>query len=90
MAKRNTGATVSVNTILQDHTPDVQQIVAQLRSIIRGTVPNAEETAHAVWHSINFTHPESGYFCRIFPRQSWATLVSAQSASSAFYFFSPI
>lgn len=66
---------VSVETILRDHSPDVQEIVAQLRAIIREVVPNASEAAHPIWHSINFTHPESGYFCGIFPRQKQATLV---------------
>jgi len=66
---------VSINTILQDHTPDVQAIAERLRALIRATVPDAIESAHAVWHSINFTHPESGYFCGIFPRPKQVTLV---------------
>ncbi|RLT39830.1 MAG: DUF1801 domain-containing protein, partial [Chloroflexi bacterium] len=64
-----------METILQDHTPDVQAIVEGLRGLIRATVPDASEAAHAVWHSINFTHPQSGYFCGIFPRPQQVTLV---------------
>ena len=75
MAKSKRAAVVSVDTILQDHTPDVQAIVDGLRGLIRATVPDASESAHAVWHSVNFTHAQSGYFCGIFPRQKQVTLV---------------
>jgi hypothetical protein len=36
--------------------------------MIRATVPESAESAHAVWHSLSYRHPESGYFCGIFPQ----------------------
>lgn len=75
MAKSKKAAVVSIDTILQEYTPDVQAIVESLRGLIREIVPNASESTHQVWHSINFTHPESGYFCGLFPRRKQVTLV---------------
>ena len=67
MAKSKSKIVVSVESILADHQPEIRELVEHLRVVIRRTVPEATETAHAVWHSIGYTHPRGGYFCGIFP-----------------------
>jgi hypothetical protein len=69
MPKAKTTATTSVEDILADHSPPVRLLVERLREIIRQTVPEATESAHPVWHSISYRHPQGGYFCGIFPFQ---------------------
>ena len=65
MAKRKTP--VSPEMILADHAPGVRLLAERLRMLIRETVPGAVETAYPGWHAIGYRHPESGYFCGIFP-----------------------
>ena len=67
MPKRRPSADTQVDDILESHNPDVRALVERLRKIILDTVPDAMESAHPVWHSIGYRHPESGYFCGIFP-----------------------
>jgi len=68
MPKRKPGADTQVEDILESHNPVVRALVERLRRIIRETVPTATESAHPVWHSLRYRHPESGYFCGIFPQ----------------------
>jgi hypothetical protein len=67
MSKRKSG-TITVDSILAGHSPQVREIVERLRTVIRATVPEAVESAHAVWHSLSYKHPACGYFCGIFPQ----------------------
>jgi len=69
MAKSKASGSFGVEEILLDHSPEVRALVQSVRNIIRDVVPEASEAAHPVWHSINYRHPESGYFCGIFPEQ---------------------
>jgi hypothetical protein len=66
--------TVTVEDILTSHNPHVRTLVERLRQIIRDIVPSACEAAHAVWHSINYRHPQGGYFCGIFPQHDSVNL----------------
>ena len=68
MPKRKPSADTQVANILESHNPEVRALVERLRTIIREVVPTATESAHPVWHSIGYRHPESGYFCGIFPQ----------------------
>ena len=68
-------ASVSVESVLERCAPDQRAIVESLRGLIRNVVPVASESAHGVWQSINYRHPESGYFCGIFPRADRVQLV---------------
>ena len=54
--------------VLETHSLPVRESVERLRVLIRATVPDAIESAHAVWHSLSYKHPASGYFCGIFPQ----------------------
>ena len=67
MAKRQ-AQIVAVESILENHSLPVRRTVERLRAIIRETVPEAVESANAVWHSLSFKHPACGYFCGIFPQ----------------------
>jgi len=60
--------------ILTGHTPDVRQICETLRSLVRAAVPEAREIAYPSWHGIGYRHPQSGYFCAIFPQQDYVKL----------------
>jgi hypothetical protein len=66
MSKRKS-STTTVDSVMNGHAPPVREIVERLRAIIRETVPEAAESANPVWHSLSYKHPESGYFCGIFP-----------------------
>jgi hypothetical protein len=68
MATRRKSGAATVESILESHSLPVREMVERLRVIIRETVPDALESAHAVWHSLSYKHPESGYFCGIFPQ----------------------
>lgn len=69
MPKAVSRTTTSAEDILADHTPPIRQMVESLRRIVQQAVPEAVESAHPVWRSINYNHPRSGYFCGIFPEQ---------------------
>lgn len=68
MVSKRKSSTTTVDSVLDEHTPHVREIVERLRAIIREAVPEAVESANAVWHSLSYKHPESGYFCGIFPQ----------------------
>jgi hypothetical protein len=64
---KHKSSTTTVDSVLGGHAPHVREIVERLRAIIREAVPEAVESANPVWHSLSYKHPESGYFCGIFP-----------------------
>jgi len=61
--------------LLQNHNPVVRALAERLRKIILAIVPDATETANLGWHSLSYRHPQSGYFCGIFPRHDNVQLV---------------
>ena len=67
-AKKSTAsASMTPEHILTGHTPAVRSLAEKLRSLIKSTVPVAQERAYPGWHAIGFRHPKAGYFCGIFP-----------------------
>ncbi len=60
---------VKPEDILAEHTPEVRALAESLRKLVLETIPNAVELAYPVWHGIGYRHPESGYFCGIFPQK---------------------
>jgi hypothetical protein len=67
--KRAPCTQTAIASLLSAHNPDIRAIVERLRAIVRETVPEASETPQPSWHSINYRHPDCGYFCGIFPQQ---------------------
>ena len=61
----------------------MQALAARLRDLVRETVPDAVERAYPVWRGIGFRHPESGYFCGIFPQEDCVRLVFEYGAHLA-------
>ena len=43
---------VTVADLLQGHTPQVRLVVQELGNLVRQAAPEAIESAHPVWHSI--------------------------------------
>ena len=78
MSKRGIGAKVIANVtpefIRASHAPAVRALAERLRTIVRQTIPEATEAAYPVWHGIGYRHPESGYFCAIFPQNEGVKL----------------
>lgn len=74
MAKSKSSLKFSVEDLLVDFPPQVRELVQVLRRLILEVVPNASETAQPSWRSLNYRHPESGYFCGIFPQQDMVRL----------------
>ena len=74
MPKRMSSAHSQIEDILGSHNPEVRALVERLRKIVRETVPEAVEAAYPGWHAIGCRHPESGYFCGIFPQNDIVNL----------------
>lgn len=60
--------------ILTGHIPEVGELSEALRSLVRAAAPEASERAYPSWHGIGYRHPQSGYFCAIFPQQDYVKL----------------
>jgi hypothetical protein len=50
-------------------------LVEAVRAVVHEVVPEAEERGNSGWHSINYRHPEVGYFFGIFPLAEEVRLV---------------
>ncbi len=74
ISSRKSANNVKPEDILAEHTPEVCALAEFLRKLIRETVPDAIESAYPVWHGIGYRHPESGYFCGIFPQKNGVKL----------------
>lgn len=57
----------SVDDLTRDLPPEIISVVAELRSIIRLSVPDASEKVNMGWRSVNYSDPHVGYFCGLFP-----------------------
>ncbi|MGD9488157.1 MAG: DUF1801 domain-containing protein [Calditrichaceae bacterium] len=68
-SKHNGKQTIRPEDILAEHSPEVRALAESMRKMIIKIVPSAMEVAYPVWHGIGYRHPESGYFCGIFPRK---------------------
>ncbi len=75
MNEENSTQRAEVDTLLSSNLPNVRYLVEQLRTLILGEVPDARESVNPGWHSLNYSHPRSGYFCGIFPEEAGAKLV---------------
>jgi hypothetical protein len=58
---------ISLEDLLDDHTPAVAELARQLRELIRSAMPDATERIYPGWHGIGFHHPTAGYVCGLFP-----------------------
>jgi len=58
---------LSVHPLTRDLPPEILSVFAELRSIIRLTIPDATEKVNLGWRSLNYSHPDVGYFCGLFP-----------------------
>jgi hypothetical protein len=57
----------SVDELTRDLPPGILSVISELRSIIRLSIPNATEKVNMGWRSLNYSHPQVGYFCGLFP-----------------------
>ena len=60
-------SSITPEDILRDHSPPVVELVAELRKIVRKTLPEVAEKAYPGWQAIGYRHPDAGYLCGIFP-----------------------
>src|SRR5215207_2568681 len=78
MKTKSTGKpekTVVPEDILRDHPVEIRTLAEKLRKLIRETMPEAKESGHLFWHSLNYRHPSAGYVCGLFPRNEYIDLV---------------
>ena len=66
-SRRKAKDSVKPEDILAGHTAEVKALAQSLRKLIKKIIPEATEKAYPGWHGIGYRHPESGYFCAIFP-----------------------
>ncbi len=57
----------TIADLTRDLPPEIGARLADLRAIIRRTVPEAVEKVNPGWRSLSFSHPQVGYFCGLFP-----------------------
>lgn len=57
----------TVAELTRDLPPEIILVIAELRSLIRLTIPDATEKVNLGWRSLNYSHPQVGYFCGLFP-----------------------
>jgi hypothetical protein len=68
LAKSNTNPVeAQFDMLTRDLPPGILSVFEELRSIVRSTVPEATEKVNMGWRSLNFSHPDVGYFCGLFP-----------------------
>ena len=59
--------TLTPDTLLARYPREIRARAERLRALLRETSPESSESANAVWRSISYAHPDSGYFCGLFP-----------------------
>lgn len=64
----------SLDAITRDLLPDTQALLAELRSLVMTTIPGATEKVALGRRSLNFSHPDVGYFCGLSPRDGQVTV----------------
>ncbi|MCU0499812.1 MAG: DUF1801 domain-containing protein [Anaerolineae bacterium] len=62
------------NEIIAECSPEIIELTDALRLLIRQTIPSAKELMYRGWKGIGYHHPESGYFCALFPRAEQVNL----------------
>jgi hypothetical protein len=58
---------MNLDALTRDLSPRTQDLLAELRSLVVRTIPAATEKVNLGWKSLNFSHPNAGYFCGLFP-----------------------
>lgn len=64
-----------VQQLLAGHPPAVARATLDLRDLLRTAYPELQERVRTGWHSINYRHPQAGFVCGLFPRDTGVTLV---------------
>ncbi len=57
----------SLDPLTRDLFPETKTVLAELRSLILSTLPDSTEKVALGRRSLNFSHPNVGYFCRLRP-----------------------
>ena len=58
---------VPLDALTRDLLPETRAVLSELTSLIISTIPEATEKVNLGWKSLNFSHPNVGYFCGLFP-----------------------
>jgi hypothetical protein len=56
-----------LDALTRDLLPDTRAVLSELRSLIVTTVPGATEKVALARKTLNFSHPNVGYFCGLHP-----------------------
>ena len=62
-----TASHIPLDALTRDLPPETRELLSELISLIRSTIPEATERVNLGWKSLNFAHPSVGYFCGLFP-----------------------
>jgi hypothetical protein len=63
-----------LDAITRDLLPDTRAVFTELRSLIMATIPDATEKVTLPRRSVNFSHPNVGYFCGLSPEDGRVTV----------------
>jgi len=58
---------IPLDALTRDLLPETRAILSELTSLIISTIPEATQKVNLGWKSLNFSHPNVGYFCGLFP-----------------------
>lgn len=66
--------------LLADHPEDVTATAQRLRDVLLSAHPDLTERARPGWHSLNYTSPDAGFVCALFPGADRVDLVLEHGA----------
>jgi hypothetical protein len=58
---------VPLESLTRDLLPETRATFLEIKSVVTSTIPEATEKVNLGWKSLNFSHPNVGYFCGLFP-----------------------
>jgi hypothetical protein len=65
----------SADALLAEHPDAVVRTAQRLRDVLIEAQPDLVERARTGWHSVNYTHPDAGFVCALFPYADRVDLV---------------
>lgn len=58
---------VPLDSLTRDLLPETRSTFLELKSLVTSAIPEATQKVNLGWKSLNFSHPNVGYFCGLFP-----------------------
>ena len=66
---------MTIDELLDQHTPEVAEICRQLLEHIGAAAEWSQRKVYSGWHGVAFRHSEMGYVVGVFPRRDYVRVV---------------